>query len=203
MALGQATRSSPARSAFAATANTILLVGARPVFVDIDPKTYNIDPVAGRGGHHAAHQSDHAGASLWQPGGYGPALPLAEQHGLTVIEDAAQAILATVHGKPAGSFGTGCFSLYATKNMTTGEGGMVTTDDATLAEHLRQWRSHGQKQRYVQTGIGYNYRMMSIAGGNWIGADRQSGGLDRAAHRQRRLSDERLRDGRADADGAA
>ena len=147
---------------FAATANTIVLTGARPVFVDIDPQTYNIDPAGIEAAITPRTKALMPVHIYGNPADMDAIMPLAHEHGLTVIEDAAQAILATVHGKPAGSFGTGCFSLYATKNMTTGEGGMVTTSDPALADRLRQWRSHGQKQRYVQTSIGYNYRMMSI-----------------------------------------
>jgi dTDP-4-amino-4,6-dideoxygalactose transaminase len=147
---------------FQATANTILLVGATPVFVDIDPKTYNIDPASVEAAITPRTKAIMPVHIYGNPADMERLMPIAERHGLAMIEDACQAVLATVRGKPAGSFGTGCFSFYATKNMTTGEGGMITTNDPALAESLRQWRSHGQKQRYLQTGIGYNYRMSSI-----------------------------------------
>jgi dTDP-4-amino-4,6-dideoxygalactose transaminase len=87
----------------------------------------------------------------------------AEGHGLVVIEDAAQAHLAAASGRRAGSFGTGCFSFYATKNMMAGEGGMVTTDDPALAARLRRLRSHGEATRYSTIELGFNYRMTDIA----------------------------------------
>lgn len=91
-------------------------------------------------------------------------MPLAEAHHLAIIEDACQAHGAQIDGKPAGSFGTGCFSFYATKNITTGEGGMITTDDPEIAERVRLLRSHGQQERYCHTALGYNQRMTEIQG---------------------------------------
>jgi dTDP-4-amino-4,6-dideoxygalactose transaminase len=88
---------------------------------------------------------------------------IARRHNLALIEDAAQAHGASVDGRSAGSFGTGCFSFYATKNMTTGEGGMVTTDEPALAARLRRLRSHGESQRYNSVEIGFNYRLTDIA----------------------------------------
>jgi perosamine synthetase len=89
-------------------------------------------------------------------------LSTARRHDLIVIEDAAQAIGARYKGKPAGSFGTGCFSLYATKNVVAGEGGMITTDDEALADRCRLLRSHGQRRRYHYESMGYNFRMTDI-----------------------------------------
>ncbi|MBF6592066.1 MAG: DegT/DnrJ/EryC1/StrS family aminotransferase [Ktedonobacterales bacterium] len=149
---------------FAATGNTILLVGARPVFVDIDPKTYNIDPAAVEAAITPRTKAIMPVHIYGNPADMDQLMALAERHGLTMIEDACQAHLADIRGKTVGSFGTGCFSFYATKNMTTGEGGAVTTNDPEVAERLRMWRSHGQKERYVHSGIGYNYRMMNIQG---------------------------------------
>jgi dTDP-4-amino-4,6-dideoxygalactose transaminase len=87
---------------------------------------------------------------------------LALTHNLIIIEDACQAHAAKVGRKPVGSFGTGCFSFYPTKNMTTGEGGMVTTNDPAIAERVRLMRNHGQQKRYYQTTMGYNLRMTEI-----------------------------------------
>jgi dTDP-4-amino-4,6-dideoxygalactose transaminase len=87
---------------------------------------------------------------------------IARKHNLAIIEDACQAHAAKVKGKPVGSFGTGCFSFYPTKNMTTGEGGMVTTSDPLIAERVRLMRNHGQKERYSHTMIGYNLRMTEM-----------------------------------------
>jgi perosamine synthetase len=89
---------------------------------------------------------------------------LCREHDLLLIEDAAQAHGSTHRGKKAGSFGAmGCFSFYATKNMTTGEGGMVTTDDPELADRVRLLINHGQKEKYLHTTLGYNYRMTDMA----------------------------------------
>jgi perosamine synthetase len=149
---------------FAATANVILLVGATPVFVDIEADTYNIDsklvekaitpytkaiiPV-----HLYGHPCDMAYLER-----------LALEHNLLIIEDACQAHAAAIHGKLVGGFGTGCFSFYATKNMTTGEGGMVTTNDPDIAERVRLLRNHGQQGRYQHITIGQNLRMTEIQG---------------------------------------
>jgi dTDP-4-amino-4,6-dideoxygalactose transaminase len=81
------------------------------------------------------------------------------------VEDAAQAHGATIDGRPAGSFDVGCFSLYATKNLTTGEGGMITTDDDTLAARLRILRNQGMRERYEYVEPGHNYRLTDPGGG--------------------------------------
>jgi dTDP-4-amino-4,6-dideoxygalactose transaminase len=89
-------------------------------------------------------------------------VPVAERHGLTMVEDAAQAVSATFDGRPAGSYGLGCFSLYATKNITTAEGGVITTDDAGLADRLRVLRNQGMRARYQYEMAGHNYRMTDL-----------------------------------------
>lgn len=147
---------------FAATSNAILLVGATPVFVDIDPETYNIDP-----GLIEAAITPQTRAIIpvhlyGYPCDMQSIMHLAEKHHLLVIEDACQAHAAAIEGKPVGSFSTGCFSFYPTKNMTTGEGGMVTTNDPAIAEQIRVLRNQGQAQRYVQTALGFNLRMTNL-----------------------------------------
>jgi dTDP-4-amino-4,6-dideoxygalactose transaminase len=92
----------------------------------------------------------------------GKLAPLAEEHGLHFVEDAAQAHGASYDGRGAGSWGLGCFSFYATKNLTTGEGGMITTNDAELADRLRVLRNQGMRQRYVYVVAGHNYRMTDL-----------------------------------------
>jgi len=147
---------------FAATANVILLVGATPVFVDIEPDTYALDPVqveaaitrrtkAIMGVHLYGHPCDIVSLER-----------LASAYSLALIEDAAQSHAASVNGKMVGSFGTGCFSFYATKNMTTGEGGMITTNDPGLAEQVRLLRNHGQQSRYRHIALGWNQRMTEM-----------------------------------------
>ncbi len=149
---------------FAATGNTILLVGATPVFVDIEPDTLNIDPAEVEAAITPRTKAIMPVHLYGNPADMDRLMALAEQHHLAMIEDACQAHAAAIRGQRVGSFGTGCFSFYPTKNMTTGEGGIVTTNDAAIAEQARLWRSHGQKVRYLHTGIGYNYRMTDIQG---------------------------------------
>jgi dTDP-4-amino-4,6-dideoxygalactose transaminase len=91
-------------------------------------------------------------------------MAIAEAHGLAMIEDACQAHGAALHGKRAGSFGTGAFSFYPTKNMTTTEGGMLTTDDDQVAEQSRLLRNHGQRERYLHESLGFNFRMTDLQG---------------------------------------
>jgi dTDP-4-amino-4,6-dideoxygalactose transaminase len=90
-------------------------------------------------------------------------MDIAEDRGLAVIEDACQSHGAAFNGKQVGSFGAGCFSFYPTKNMTTSEGGIITTDDKALAERAEMIRAHGSKQRYVHEMLGFNLRMTDIA----------------------------------------
>lgn len=92
----------------------------------------------------------------------GALMPLASKNGLTVVEDAAQAHGATYDGRGAGSFGVGCFSFYATKNLTTAEGGMITTDDDAIADRLRVLRNQGMRARYQYEMVGQNYRMTDL-----------------------------------------
>ncbi|GCF10068.1 DegT/DnrJ/EryC1/StrS family aminotransferase [Dictyobacter arantiisoli] len=149
---------------FAATANVIFLVGATPVFVDIESDTYNLDPALVARAVTKKTKAILPVHLYGNPCSIGQLLQIAEEHHLTLIEDACQAHAATVHGKPVGGFGTGCFSFYATKNMTTGEGGMVTTNNSTVAERVRLLRNHGQKARYSHIALGYNLRMTDIQG---------------------------------------
>lgn len=148
---------------FAATANAVLMTGARPVFVDIRETDFNIDPdlIAARITHRTkaiipVHLYGH-------PADMSRISEIASRHALAVIEDACQAHGAEWDGRRVGGFGTGCFSFYPTKNMTTGEGGMVTTDDPRVAQHLRLLRSHGAERAYQHTELGYNFRMTDIS----------------------------------------
>jgi dTDP-4-amino-4,6-dideoxygalactose transaminase len=147
---------------FIASVNSILYVGARPVFCDVDEDTFNLDAkLLPRliGPRTKAIMPVHL---------YGQAcdmneiMAIAKERGLAVVEDAAQAIGSTYGGKPAGSFGTGCFSLYATKNIMSGEGGIITTDDDTVAELARTLRQHGMRRRYYHDLLGFNFRMTDL-----------------------------------------
>jgi dTDP-4-amino-4,6-dideoxygalactose transaminase len=147
---------------FIASANAAIFAGARPVFVDIDERTYNIDP-----GRIEAAISPRTKAILpvhlfGNPCDMEAIMDIAAKHGLVVIEDACQAHGATVGERKVGSFGTGCFSFYPTKNITTAEGGIITTSDDEVADRARLIRSHGQRERYYHEMIGYNFRMTEI-----------------------------------------
>ncbi len=148
---------------FAATANAILSTGAAPVFVDIEPDTYLIDAKrieAAITPRTRAIVPVHLFGLVADMDMIGA---IADRHGLAVVEDACQAHGATFRGRRAGSFGHGAFSLYATKNMTTAEGGLVTTNDARLADWLRLYRNQGMRSRYQFEMLGYNLRMTDLA----------------------------------------
>lgn len=147
---------------FTATANTILLVGATPVFVDIEPDTYTLDPIQIETAITRRTRAIMPVHLYGHPCDMNRLQQIAEAYTLALIEDASQAHAATIDGRPVGSFGTGCFSFYATKNMTTGEGGMVTTNDPAIAEQVRLLRNHGQEARYYQIALGYNLRMAEL-----------------------------------------
>jgi perosamine synthetase len=149
---------------FAATANAVRLAGAEPVFADIEPGSFCIDAeavAAAIGPRTAAIMPVHL---YGHPAAMDRIGPLAEKHGLAVVEDAAQAHAATLHGTPAGAMGTaGCFSFYPTKNMHALEGGMITTADAGTARTLRLLRNQGMEQRYANEIVGANMRLTDVA----------------------------------------
>src|SRR6266513_4418976 len=149
---------------FFATASTVLQCGAKPVFVDVVRDSYNMDP-AKVGALMTRKTAAIMPVHLYgQTAEMDAILDAARSHGLPVIEDAAQAHGAEYHGKKAGNLGhTACFSFYATKNMTTGEGGMIVTDDDEIADKARLLRDHGQVAKYQHALLGYNYRMTEIA----------------------------------------
>jgi perosamine synthetase len=184
---------------FVATANAILHQGARPVFVDIDPRTYNLDPDAVA---EALARTPDARALLpvhlyGLPCQMDALTRLARGHNVIVIEDAAQAHGAAFRGRRVGTFGAaGIFSFYPSKNLTTGEGGMIVTNDASLAERARILVNCGQTSQYVYEALGYNYRMTEMAGA--IGAT-QLRHLE-ARNARRRRNAERLTDGLAGLD---
>lgn len=147
---------------FIATVNSILLVGAKPVFADIDPRTFVVDPDAVEASITPRTKAVIPVQLYGGTADMDAIERICTRHGLTLIEDAAQAIGATYRARKVGSFGTGCFSLYATKNLTSGEGGIITTDDDGVAARSRLLRNHGQSERYVYQGIGFNLRMTDI-----------------------------------------
>ena len=147
---------------FIASSNCALFVGARPIFVDIEPDTYLIDASAIEDRITERTRAILPVHLYGQPCDMATIMEIAGRHNLIVIEDACQAHGATFEGQPVGSFGTGCFSFYPTKNMTTGEGGIITTSDDALAERLRLLRNHGQSQRYRHDILGYHFRTTDI-----------------------------------------
>jgi len=149
---------------FIATNEAVALTGAVPIFVDIDPETYNMDP-----GQIEERITTKTRALLpvhlyGHPAEMGPILDIAQRHDLRVIEDACQAHGARYHGRAAGSLGDlGCFSFYFTKNLGAyGEAGMVVTDDPQLAETLRFLRNHGSRSKYEHCLLGVNARLDEI-----------------------------------------
>lgn len=149
---------------FAATGNAALYVNARPSFVDIDPNTYNLDPTQIEAAINPKTKAIIPVHLYGQPADMDSIMEIAEKHGLFVIEDAAQAHGAIYKGKKVGSIGDmACFSFYPTKNMTTSEGGIITTNNKELAENCRIIRAHGEKERYHHIVLGYNFRMTDIA----------------------------------------
>ena len=148
---------------FNATASAILQTGATPVFVDVAASDFCIDPAlveAAITERTRAIMPVHLYGLLADM----DALEgIARRYALPIVEDAAQAVGATYSGKRAGRFGPAMFSLYATKNVTSGEGGMATTDDDQLAERLRLYRNHGMRVRYLHDELGTNLKPTDIA----------------------------------------
>lgn len=146
---------------FFATAGTVWRVGAKPVFVDIDPRTFNLDPERVSQAITPKTRAIIPVHLFGQCADMDAINATAMDHGLKVIEDAAQAIGATYHDRFAGKLGdVACLSFYPTKNLGGfGEGGMILTDDGELATVARQLRNHGESQRYHHDRVGGNFRL--------------------------------------------
>src|SRR5579871_1780135 len=151
---------------FFASVSTIVRCGATPIFADIDPGTLNLDPEK----VEAAIKRHRNVAAIVPVHLYGQCADMdrlngiAQEHGATIVEDAAQAFGATWNGKKAGALGkAGCFSFYPTKNLSAGgDAGCITTDDEALANHVRRLRNHGSERRYYHREIGWNSRLDAI-----------------------------------------
>ena len=149
---------------FIATATAVSMTGAKPVFVDVNEQTFGIDPAQVEDSVTPKTKAVIGVHLFGQPFDVPGVQQVCDSHNLTLIEDAAQAHGAMYNGEKTGGFGQfGCFSFYATKNMTTGEGGMVTTSDKAYNERLRLLINHGQSEKYLHTRLGYNYRMTDVA----------------------------------------
>jgi dTDP-4-amino-4,6-dideoxygalactose transaminase len=151
---------------FVATVAAIVYTGARPVFVDIDPRTFTLDPRALEAAITSRTRAILPVHLYGQTADMDPILEVARRHGLVVIEDAAQAHGAEYKGRRAGSIGDlGCFSFYPGKNLGAyGEGGMVTTHDAAYARKIRMLRDWGAERKYEHVLKGYNYRLEGLQG---------------------------------------
>jgi len=171
---------------FFATAGCISRTGALPVFVDIDPRTYNLDPAkleVAVTGRTKAIIPVHLYGQMCD---MDPIMEIAAKYNLSVIEDAAQAISATYKGRKAGSIGTvGCFSFFPSKNLGgAGDGGMIVTNDPSLRERLVAMRAHGSKPKYYHKFVGGNFRLDPLQAaillvklpylGNWSEARRRN-----------------------------
>jgi perosamine synthetase len=157
---------------FVATANAVRYCGATPVFVDVDPETWTIDPSSIEQKITSRTRGIIVVHLYGQPGNLDPILELARRHSLFVVEDAAEAHGAEYKGNKVGALtDVGAFSFYGNKAITTGEGGMLTTNDDALATRLRLLRGQGMDstRRYWHPVIGYNYRMTNVAAAIGLG----------------------------------
>ncbi len=147
---------------FIASANAILYTGARPRFVDVRADDFCMDATLVEAAITPRTRAILPVSLYGQPADLPGIAEIAARHGLALVEDAAQAHGAAIGERRSGSWGIGCFSFYPTKNMTTGEGGMLTTDDGELAERARLLREHGMAVRYHHDVLGYNFRMTDV-----------------------------------------
>jgi len=148
---------------FHSTAEVVLMAGAEPVFADIDPDTYTVTSETVEAAMTRNTKAIMPVHLYGLPVDLDPLKKVARERGVALIEDAAQAHGAEYKGSRIGSIGDmSCFSFYAGKNMTTGEGGMVTTNDDDYSERLRMLRSHGEQRPYWPVSVGNNYRMTEL-----------------------------------------
>jgi perosamine synthetase len=148
---------------FIATATSVSMCGAKPVVADVDEDYYTLDPEEVTRCLNAKTKAVIGVHLFGQPFAVEPIAEICADADVNLVEDCAQAHGAMYQGKKVGGFGAaGCFSFYPTKNMTAGEGGLVTTNDAVLADRCRRIANHGQSDKYLHTELGYNYRMTSI-----------------------------------------
>ncbi len=168
---------------FNATVSVILRVGARPVFVDVREDDFCMDPALVEAAITPRTRAIMPVHLYGLMADMDPLVEIARRHGLAIIEDAAQAHGATYRGRRAGQFGPAMFSLYATKNLMTGEGGFATTDDEELADRIRLFRNHGMRVRYHHEELGTNFKPTDLAAAIGLA---QLGRLDERTERRRR-----------------
>lgn len=167
---------------FIASVNAILFTGAKPVFADIDEATYNIDPDRLEAAITPRTKAVMPVHLYGQPCDMDEICAIAKRHDVVLLEDAAQAVGATYRGRHVGTFGTAVFSLYATKNVMSGEGGMITTDDDAVADRSRLLRNHGMRDRYEYEMLGYNFRLTDVLAAIGLA---QLGRMEEATRRRR------------------
>ena len=167
LGIGEGDRVVTTPFSFVASANAIRLAGATPVFADIDPETYTLDPSAARRAVREHDAEAILAVHLYGlPADMDALMELVSEEDVHLIEDAAQAHGARYDGQPVGTIGdVGTFSFYPAKNMTTGEGGMVVTDDEQVADHVASYVNHGRTDAggYSHERLGHNYRLTSMA----------------------------------------
>ena len=166
---------------FIASVNAILFTGATPVFADIEEASFNIDPEQLEAAITPRTKAVMPVHLYGQPCDMDHISSIAKRHGLIVLEDAAQAVGATYGDRHIGTFGTAVFSLYATKNVMTGEGGMITTDSDEVADLARLLRNHGMRNRYEYEMLGFNFRLTDVMAAIGIA---QLGRIDEATRRR-------------------
>lgn len=147
---------------FVATATSILSANAVPVFVDVDAETFCMNPDLIEAAITPKTRAIMPVHLYGHPANMPQIVAVAEKHGLAIVEDAAQAHGAKINGTCVGGWGMAAFSFYPSKNMTTGEGGMVTTNDDSLAASARMIRNHGMNQQYFHEVVGFNFRMTNV-----------------------------------------
>jgi dTDP-4-amino-4,6-dideoxygalactose transaminase len=175
---------------FVATAEAVVMAGGKPVFVDIDPQTYNLSSNAVSKALTERTKAILPVDLYGLPADITPIKRITCGHSLAIVEDACQGHGAKVNGKSVGSSSDlACWSLYASKNMTTGEGGVVTTDNDEFAEIVKLVRTHGEKAKYSSIMLGYNYRMSEIqAAIGSVQLDKLPGFLSRRRQNAQELS---------------
>jgi perosamine synthetase len=167
---------------FNATVSVILRAGATPVFVDVRDDDFCLDPAQVEAAITPRTKAIMPVHLYGLMADMDPLVEIAERHGLVIIEDAAQAHGAAYRGKRAGQFGPAMFSLYATKNLMTGEGGFATTDDDGMADRLRLFRNHGMRVRYHHEELGTNFKPTDLSAAIGLA---QLGRLDERTDRRR------------------
>ena len=178
---------------FIASANAVLFTGASPVFADVEADTFCIDPALVEAAITPRTRAILPVHLYGHPAAMMELGAIARRHGLHLIEDACQAHGATVGGHKVGALGhTAVFSLYPTKNMTSSEGGFVTTDDGAIAATVRSLRQHGETERYHHDVLGYNYRMTDVAAAIGLAQLARVDGFNAARRRHAGILSDRL-----------